>query len=151
MFSFLTLLFMCIAFFGFANATCAYEPDVNRNGDVIAWKFRVHTGTNCTGEHWEGFRGHQQTDYIGECSECLNLSPVVAGKIESFAFTTAGAAFDYDQELTMVLSVHLYGKYGCTGSSLGSSKGKWMENTSKNGKKLSSFKVCYEKEFDYEL
>ncbi|KAH7929378.1 hypothetical protein BV22DRAFT_1043988 [Leucogyrophana mollusca] len=141
---FLIVLFICLFIFGFANAECQYASasDMTRYGDSIPWKFRVYTGKNCTGEHWEGFRGHVYTSYVGDCTGCLALGSSVSNKVESFVFSTSGAWFDYEYEAKTLLAVHV-----C----IGKSKGKWMKNTSQQGKTMSAFKVCYEKQYDYAL
>ncbi|KAH7914914.1 hypothetical protein BJ138DRAFT_1142929 [Hygrophoropsis aurantiaca] len=130
---------------------CSYEDNVTRFGDSIAWKFRVHSGVNCTGT-WRGYRGHIFSDApLGGCSQCIPVTGL--NYVKSFAFTTAGKWWDTLYNQNTIAAIHLYQFPGChDADQIGTSKGKWMKDSvTELGEMTAAFKVCLESYTRYGL
>ncbi|KAH7908533.1 hypothetical protein BJ138DRAFT_1157476 [Hygrophoropsis aurantiaca] len=121
---------------------CSYISGQTRYIDSISWSLRVHTGKNCGGEHWEGFRGHLATN-LDQCGGCMTFASTLNQKIAGLVFSTPGSGWDFYYEQPTVLGINLYRDDNCQDFKW-RNKGKAMGNMNVAGQKMGSFKVCYD-------
>ncbi|KAH7922393.1 hypothetical protein BV22DRAFT_659682 [Leucogyrophana mollusca] len=133
-----TAIFLCLVVAGFASAHCTFEK-LKLGWASVPWSLSIYSEENCAGSH-KHFSG--SVDVITD-SKCTPIPAAMNDKVESFVFSTPKDDLYFRKQSNKNAKIMFYKNVDCK-DEIGHWIRSWSKNTSKNGKKMSSFKVVLE-------